>query len=62
MLSVHHDGDAVVYLNGEKILSTEDFTVAYEKKDVSAAAKKLLRKGSNTLAVSCHQSAGGSAW
>lgn len=59
MLSLHHDEDAEVYLNGQLIASVKGFTQQYNLVEVSAKARAALRQGKNLLAIHCHQEIGG---
>lgn len=56
-----HDEDADIYLNGEKVASFTSYVTEYQIAPLSEKAKKLLRKGENTLAVYCKQTTGGQA-
>jgi hypothetical protein len=56
-LRIHHDEDAVVYLNGKQIASYEGFLTDYE--DLPLDARAALRIGKNTLAIHCRQTRGG---
>jgi len=56
---IHYDEDTTVYLNGRKIFAVTGYTTEYELHDATAAVKKTLCKGRNTLAVTCHQTTGG---
>ncbi|MCP4175308.1 MAG: hypothetical protein GY758_31560, partial [Fuerstiella sp.] len=58
-LNIHHDEDAMVYLNGRQIASFKGYVAAYKKIDVTAASIDLLQTGRNTLAVHCRQTGGG---
>jgi hypothetical protein len=58
-LLLHHDEDAVVYLNGKQIARFSGYVREYFTELLSAEARRLLRPGRNTLAVSCHQTSGG---
>jgi len=55
---VHHDEDAEVYLNGQRIADVKGFTTDYAAVP-TRDAQKLLRKGRNVLAVCCRQTKGG---
>jgi len=55
-LKIHHDEDAVVYLNGREIARLDGFTQGYIYKNVPDG---ILRPGNNVLAVSCKQTNGG---
>jgi hypothetical protein len=59
-ISIHHDEDAEIYLNGQLVAAvkgyvTEYFTVPLDEKAVAAS----IKEGDNVLAVHCHQTGGG---
>ena len=59
-LSIHHDEDAEVYLNGTLLAAVKGYTTDYnvvplDEKTLAAA----LKEGENVLAVHCHQTGGG---
>ena len=54
-LSIHHDDDAEVYLNGTQIKSFKRHTNGYQLVILNDEGKRLLKPGNNTLAVHCHQ-------
>jgi xylan 1,4-beta-xylosidase len=58
-LRVHFDEDTTVYLNGQKIASLVGYTSRYGQLDATGSIRKALRKGTNTLATTCHQTYGG---
>lgn len=58
-LSVHHDEDAEVYLNGKPIAAFKGYVTQYKTVDVTSAAKDVLQTGKNVLAVHCRQTGGG---
>ncbi|RLT11216.1 MAG: beta-galactosidase, partial [Planctomycetota bacterium] len=58
-LRIHHDEDAEVFLNGELIAKTTGYTTQYVEVPLDEAARKLLKSGTNTLAVHCKQTGGG---
>jgi len=58
-LTMHHDEDAEVYINGVLATRARRFISAYEETDLSADALKALKPGRNLLAVHCHQTTGG---
>jgi hypothetical protein len=59
VLRMHHDEDAEVYINGVLAVSAAGYTTNYSLFAVSAAAAAAVTTGTNTLAVHCHQTAGG---
>lgn len=57
---VHHDEDVEIYVNGMRAAGESGFTTEYVPLEISPAARKLLKPGAVvTLAVHCHQTAGG---
>lgn len=58
-LSIHHDEDAEVYLNGRQIAKFQKYTRDYQTVDVSGEALEVLQTGKNTLAIHCRQTGGG---
>lgn len=58
-LRIHHDEDTEVFLNGEPIARTTGYTTQYIEVPLDDAARKLLKSGTNTLAVHCKQTGGG---
>jgi hypothetical protein len=58
-MDLHHDDDVEVYLNGRQVLRKKGYLVAYQRLDLPASAIKLLKKGTNTVAVHCRQTTGG---
>ncbi len=58
-LRIHHDEDTEVFLNGELIAKTTGYTTQYVEVPLDEAARKLLKSGTNTLAVHCQQTGGG---
>jgi hypothetical protein len=55
-LKIHHDEDAVVYLNGREVARLDGYTSDYTYVDIPDDA---LRIGENLIAVSCKQTRGG---
>jgi hypothetical protein len=58
-LSIHHDEDCEVYINGELALKRTDYTTGYIYAPLRKDAAKLLRIGENTIAIHCRQTRGG---
>ncbi len=59
VLSIHHDEDTLIFLNGVQVASFDGFRTDYVDVQLSAAATDALVIGSNTLAVQCRQTTGG---
>lgn len=61
MLAIHFDNATEVYLNGTLIWKSEPkaWNDGYAPYEVTAAVKKALKQGRNTIAVHCHQDTGG---
>ena len=58
-LSIHHDEDAEVYLNGQLIATLEGYATDYVQVPLDEKARAALKPGVNHIAVHCHQSSGG---
>ncbi len=58
-LSIHHDDEATVYLNGAEAARLSGWTNEYTLSDVSTAGKNALRTGKNVMAVFCGNQRGG---
>jgi len=58
-LTIHHDEDAEIYLNGKLIHSVKGYVDNYKKLDITKAALEVLQTGRNTVAVHCRQTNGG---
>ena len=56
---IHHDENATIHVNGEKVASYEGYTTSYEPLPASKRFAEVLRPGRNVLAVHCHQTGGG---
>jgi hypothetical protein len=58
-LSLHHDEDVQVWINGVLALDRNGYTTSYVTAPITREALAALRPGKNVLAVSCHQTGGG---
>jgi len=59
MLRIHHDEDAMVFLNGVQVAQVTGFTTDYIDLPLEADAAGALKKGENVLAIRCSQKQGG---
>jgi len=58
-LLLHHDEDAEVYINGTLAARVTGFNGDYEPINLDSKAAALLKPGTNTIAIHCHQTTGG---
>ncbi len=58
-LSMHHDEDAEVFINGVPAGKASGYTTGYEQTSIQSAALAAVEPADNVLAVHCHQSTGG---
>ncbi len=58
-LSIHHDEDAEIYINGVLAAKLSGFTASYVQVPIEEAGSRALKAGSNCLAVHCRQTGGG---
>jgi hypothetical protein len=58
-LTIHHDEDAEVYVNGQKVATFTGHVGSYTDCEATSALRRALLKGRNVLAVHCRQTAGG---
>jgi beta-galactosidase/beta-glucuronidase len=59
VLTMHHDDDVEVYVNGILTVKAEGYTTDYEEQPLPKEARQSLRPGRNVLAVHCLQKTGG---
>ncbi len=57
-LSIHHDDEAEVFINGKSIAKFDKWTTNYMLSPLDQRASEALKPGRNVIAVSCHQDAG----
>lgn len=59
-LYLHHDEDAVVFINGVEALRVRGYTTDYQVFPISSAARRAIRSDApNILAIHCRQTRGG---
>jgi hypothetical protein len=58
-LRLHHDEDAIVFLNGLQVANQRRSTTEYIELPLADEAARALRPGRNVLAVQCRQTSGG---
>jgi len=58
-LSLHHDEDAEIYINGQLVARLEGFTSSYVRATLDEKAQSDLKVGKNCIAIHCHQTTGG---
>jgi hypothetical protein len=58
-LSIHHDEDAEVYINGRLVAELKGYTTSYVQMPLDEQAQKSLKAGTNCIAIHCRQTAGG---
>jgi hypothetical protein len=58
-IRIHHDEDAEVYLNGQRIALFTGYQTDYIDMELDDSARKTLKDGDNVLAVHCRQTGGG---
>ena len=58
-LSIHHDEDAEVYINGKLVKTLKDYTTGYIEVELDAGGLQALKAGTNCIAIHCRQTGGG---
>ena len=58
-LTLYHDEDAEVFINGVPAAQASGYTSDYETIPIAPAARSSLKQGLNVLAIHCHQTGGG---
>ena len=58
-LSIHHDEDAEVYINGRLVTELKNYTSSYVRVTLDEKAQQVLKAGSNCIAIHCRQTTGG---
>lgn len=58
-LSIHHDEDAEVYINGQLVATLEKYTTSYVRTALDEKAQSALKAGTNVIAIHCRQTTGG---
>lgn len=58
-ISVHHDEDAEIYLNGVLALSLDGYSTSYYEYAIRPEALATLKRGRNQMAIHCRQTEGG---
>jgi beta-galactosidase len=58
-IAIYHDEDVEVFVNGTQIFQESGFITQYKVVALSEQAQRVFHTGGNTIAVHCHQVAGG---
>jgi hypothetical protein len=58
-LSIHHDEDAEVFVNGSRVARLQGYTTGYGVVPLDRAGASAFRPGRNVLAIHCRQTGGG---
>ena len=58
-MTLHHDEDVKVYLNGKLVFENTGHVSKYQTHDISRESADVLQTGKNVVAVHCRQTVGG---
>ena len=58
-MTLHHDEDVKVYLNGKLVFQNSGHVSKYQTHDISRESADVLQTGKNVVAVHCRQTVGG---
>jgi len=58
-MTLHHDEDVEVYLNGKLVFQNTGHVSKYQTHDISRESADVLQTGKNVVAVHCRQTVGG---
>lgn len=58
-MTLHHDEDVEVYLNGKLVFQKAGHVSKYQMHDITRESADVLQTGKNVIAVHCRQTAGG---
>ncbi|HCO95859.1 MAG TPA: hypothetical protein DIU00_18285 [Phycisphaerales bacterium] len=58
-LSIHHDEDAEVYINGKLVAKLQGYTSSDVRATLDKNAQRALKVGTNCIAIHCRQTTGG---
>ena len=58
-MTLHHDEDVEVYLNGKLVLQKAGHVSKYQTHDITRESADVLQTGKNVIAVNCRQTVGG---
>ena len=58
-MTLHHDEDVEVYLNGKLVFQKSGYVSKYQTHDITRESADVLQTGKNVIAVHCRQTVGG---
>ena len=58
-MTLHHDEDVEVYLNGKLVFQKAGYVSKYQTHDITRESADVLQTGKNVIAVHCRQTVGG---